>query len=102
MRMFEKDVVIAWLAENSPVIYAAILSAVIAFLRVTYTGGTVRQKILEGALCGALTLAVVSGLGLFGLPQSAAAFAGGLLGFIGVDKARTLAERFLGVKADRG
>jgi len=100
--MPNKEMVLSWLGENYPAIYAACLSAVIAALRVTYAGGTVRQKIIESLLCGALTLAAVSGLDLFGLPQSAAAFVGGLLGFIGVDRARALAERFLGAKADRG
>lgn len=100
--MHNKQAILTWLAEQSPVIYAAVLSAVIAFLRVTYAGGTLRQKVLEAMLCGTATLATVSGFSIFGLPVSASAFVGGLLGFIGVDQARALALRFLGKKADGG
>jgi len=37
---------------------------------------------------------MLSGLSLFGLPQAAAAFVGGMIGLLGVDKIRNLAERF--------
>lgn len=97
-----KEAILAWLAEHTPVLYAAGLSAVIAVLRVTYAGGTMRQKVLEASMCGTITLAAVSGLSVFGLPTSAGAFVGGLLGFIGVEQARVLALRFLGKKADDG
>lgn len=100
--METKEALLSWLAEHAPVIYAAGLSAVIAVLRVTYAGGTLRQKGLEGLMCGTVTLAAVSGLSIFGLQTSASAFVGGLLGFIGVDQARAMALRFLGKKADDG
>ncbi|MCK9468221.1 MAG: phage holin, lambda family [Porticoccaceae bacterium] len=101
--MPEKDpgfwsVVSAWLTLHAPVIYGACMSVVIAMLRVIYSGGGVRQQLLEGTMCGAMTLAVVGGFDLFGLPQSAAVFVGGVLGFLGVEQVRHLAAKFIGAK----
>lgn len=86
--------VLAWLHAIAPSLYAVALSVVIAGLRVVYGGGTRRQMILESALCGLATLAVVPLLEWAGLPQNMATFVGGLFGFIGVEKIRGMAERF--------
>lgn len=85
---------IAWLQMNAPSLYAFGLSVTIAVLRVVYGGGTQRQMVLEGALCGLGTLTLVPLLELIGLPQSMATFVGGLVGFIGVEKIREIAVRF--------
>jgi lambda family phage holin len=45
-------------------------------------------------MCGLATLTLVPLLEYLGLPQSMATFAGGLVGFIGVEKLRDLAVRF--------
>ncbi len=57
--------------------------------------------LLESVLCGCITLAILSGLSLLGLPQEAAAFVGGMVGLLGVDKVRSLAEYFAGSKISR-
>jgi lambda family phage holin len=44
---------------------------------------------------------MLSGLSLLGLPQEAAAFVGGMVGLLGVDKVRHLAEHFAGLKVTR-
>lgn len=98
MRMPEKNpdlwaAVISWLSANAPSLYALLLSIAIAALRVIYGGGTRRQMLLEGALCGLATLAVVPLLRVTGLPESMATFAGGLIGFMGVEKLRDIAVR---------
>ncbi|MBF0675577.1 phage holin, lambda family [Pseudomonas sp.] len=84
----------AWLQMNAPSLYAFGLSATIAILRVVYGGGTQRQMLLEGLLCGLLTLALVPLVEYFGLPQSMATFMGGACGFLGVEKMRDLAGKF--------
>lgn len=99
----EKDLgfwsaVSAWMALHAPVIYGACLSVIIAILRVIYSGGGLRQQLLEGAMCGALTVAVIGGFELFGLPLSASGFVGGVVGFLGVEQVRSLATKFLGEK----
>lgn len=86
--------VLAWLHAIAPSLYAFCLSVTIAVLRVVYGGGTKRQMILEGALCGFATLTLVPLLEYFGLPQSMATFVGGSVGFLGTEKLRELAVRF--------
>lgn len=85
----------AFLVSMGTVLYPPALSIAIAVLRVIYGGGTRRQMILEGSLCGLCTLTLIPLLEWLGLPSSMATFAGGAVGFIGVDKLRKYAERFL-------
>ena len=59
--MSEKDpsiwaMLCAWAYQNAPTIYSFCLAFTIAAFRVLYGGGTKRTMILEGALCGALSL----------------------------------------------
>ncbi|WP_433766652.1 phage holin, lambda family [Pseudomonas putida] len=96
--MPEKDpglwaAVLAWLVMHQPQLFAAGLSVGIAVLRVMYGGGTRRQMYLEGALCGLVTLSLVPLLEWMGLPQSMATFAGGAVGFLGVEKVRGYYDR---------
>jgi lambda family phage holin len=49
-------------------------------------------------LCGAITLAFISAFGWFGIPGEAAGFVGGMVGLIGVETIRGLAERWLNAK----
>ncbi|WP_148276815.1 phage holin, lambda family [Pseudomonas donghuensis] len=83
-----------------PQLYAAGLSVGIAALRVVYGGGTRRQMFLEGALCGLITLALVPLLEWMGLPQGMATFAGGAVGFMGVEKLRGYSDRFMTRKVE--
>ena len=88
----------AWLAHHSPTLYGFFLAVAVAIVRVIYGGGSVRQMTLEGTLCGLLSLTLTSGLELAGIPMSASAFVGGLLGFVGTDKVREFALKWLGKK----
>nr|WP_317403374.1 phage holin, lambda family [Plesiomonas shigelloides] len=101
--MPEKDpnlwaLIAAWLYQHAQPIYSFFLASIIAALRVLYGGGTTRTMILEGALCGALSLSFVSGAELFGVPADAAEFVGGMIGFIGVKQIQEFALRFLSNK----
>ena len=69
-----------------------------AVLRITYGGGTRRQMLVEGAICGGVTLTIISGFEFFGLPQSMAAFVGGWVGLLGVEKVRAIADRVTNFK----
>ena len=104
--MPEKDpntwaVALAWLHAIAPSLYAFGLSVTVAVLRVVYGGGTSRQMILEGALCGLATLSLVPLLQWLGLPSNMATFAGGMVGFVGVEKLREYADRIIGKKIDK-
>lgn len=99
MKMPEKNpdlwaALLAWLSVHAPTLYAFALSVVVAAVRVIYGGGTHRQMVLEGVMCGLATLTLVPLLQYLGLPQGMATFAGGLVGFIGVEKLRDIAIRF--------
>ncbi|MEI7252822.1 phage holin, lambda family [Pectobacterium versatile] len=73
-----------------------LLSIVVTGLRVAYTGGGWKKMLLEAALCGALTLTIVSALEYLNLPKSLTMAIGGSIGFIGVEQIRGVALRFLG------
>ncbi|MFG5862729.1 phage holin, lambda family [Metapseudomonas sp. CR1201] len=92
---------IAWMASHHPQLYAFGLSVAIAVVRVIYGRGGWRQMALEGALCGLATLTLVPLLAYFGLPDSMATFAGGAVGFMGVEKLRDYADRLIGRKVDQ-
>ncbi|WP_226020179.1 phage holin, lambda family [Serratia symbiotica] len=84
----------SWWRGETP-IGGVLVSILITLLRVAYTGGGVRKMLLEGALCGALTLTAASCMGLVGLPPAATIALGGAIGFIGVEKVRSVLIRVL-------
>ena len=90
--------VLAWLSQHAPLLYAAALSFAISALRIIYGGGTRRQAALEALLCTLFTAGAFPLLEYFGLPQNLAAALGGGIGFIGVKKISDLADRFADFK----
>ncbi|TBW02734.1 phage holin, lambda family [Azotobacter chroococcum] len=105
MKMPEKNPstwaeLLAWMIQFAPHLYAPALSVVIAGLRVLYGGGTWRQVWLEGALCGAATLAIKPLLIWLGMPADLAVFIGACFGFVGVEKLRERADQVLGRRAE--
>ncbi|MBN3043332.1 phage holin, lambda family [Pectobacterium brasiliense] len=85
--------------ENAwPQISGSGLAIAVCYGRLIYDGVDRKNKWIEGVLCGAFSLAVSSGLHIFGLPISAAPFVGGLIGFIGVEKIREIAIRAINRK----
>ncbi|AJO79389.1 phage holin, lambda family [Pseudomonas sp. MRSN 12121] len=90
--------VLAWLSQHAPTIYAGALSFVVGALRIIYGGGTRRQALLEACLCTLITIGLIPLLEYFGLPQSFATPAGVFIGFLGVKKIAELADRFADFK----
>ncbi|MHB2093352.1 phage holin, lambda family [Pantoea dispersa] len=84
----------SWWRGETPV-GAILLAMFMAVLRIAYTGGGWKRMILEGLLCGALTLTVASGLAYLDWPRTATIAIGGAVGFIGVDSLRAFALRFI-------
>lgn len=91
---------LAWLEHHHPLLYAALLSAVLAAARFIYSGGSIRRALGEGFICGLITLAASNGLSLFGIPLEAAPFFGGMIGLIGADGVRAGLKRFASRKVD--
>lgn len=90
-----QELVSSWWRGETP-LGAILLAMFMAVLRIAYTGGGWRRMILEGLLCGALTLTVASGLGYLDWPRTATIAIGGSVGFIGVDTLRAFVLRFIG------
>lgn len=83
----------SWLENNWPGLYAGLLAALIAALRVVYGGGKLRQLVIEAPLCGFVALSASHGLSLIGIPLSAAPFFGGLIGLLGIEFVRAAAKK---------
>lgn len=90
--------IVAWMVDNWPAVYGALLALIIAFLRITYHGGRGQQRLIESLLCGFITLAVATGVRLLGIPDDATPFIGGVVGLLGVDTLRSTAERLLAAR----
>ncbi|WP_157763245.1 phage holin, lambda family [Pseudomonas citronellolis] len=92
---------LAWLSLHQPQIYAGLTAGLTALVRVIYGGGGRRKMMLEGALCSLIAVSLVPVLEYLSLPNSLATFAGCMVGFMGVEKIRDYADRWLGRKADQ-
>ncbi|AGA74243.1 phage holin, lambda family [Pseudomonas plecoglossicida] len=82
-----------WLENNWPGLYAGLLAALIAALRVVYGGGKLRQLVIEAPLCGFVALSASHGLSLIGIPLTTAPFFGGLIGLLGIEFVRAAAKK---------
>lgn len=89
------DLLQSWWRGDTPV-GAVLLAIVMAGLRIAYGGGGWKKMLLEGLLCGALTLTVASGLEYLEWPKSMSIAIGGGIGFIGVEQFRKLALNIIG------
>ncbi|WP_323921031.1 phage holin, lambda family [Aeromonas caviae] len=91
---------LAWLMDNWPAVYGALLALAIAFLRITYAGGRGRRRLIESLLCGLITLAAATGAHLLGIPLEATPFLGGVVGLLGIDIIRDRAALMFSKKED--
>lgn len=87
-----------WITLHQPAIYGFSLSLATAWFRVMRSGGTKRQRAIEAAMCGALSLTLMSAMEWFGVPTSASGFIGGSVGFLGVEKIKEVANIVLSKK----
>lgn len=96
--MSDKPSVISQLLDLlGPEARAAIMAVVIAILRIMYDQQEARwQRVcLESLLCGAISYGLASGLRFFNLEAGLAVFAGGLVGFLGVEFVRERARKWV-------
>lgn len=89
-----------WIGETP--VGAVLMAIFMSVARIAYKGGGWRRMVLEGLLCGALTLTFASAFEYFHLPKTLSVGVGGMVGFIGVDAIRSLAMKFLGKKLGLG
>ncbi|MGJ8516629.1 phage holin, lambda family [Carnimonas bestiolae] len=90
---------VAFLGDLGPQTKAACLSFFIAFLRALYTGGGFTRSLIEAALCGCLTLAIVPVLAHWGLSAELSISVGAAGAFLGVewmrDRVAAIADKVL-------
>ncbi|MFM5336965.1 phage holin, lambda family [Aeromonas enteropelogenes] len=91
---------LAWLMDNWPAVYGALLAMSISFLRITYDGGSGRRRLIESVMGGLITLAAASGSTLLGVPYEASPLIGGMVGVFGVDIIRERAKLVFNKKGD--
>ena len=86
--------------------YNAITGFVMAFFMSMLRGFflqqmiTFRQRLLDGSICGALTLSSMSLLVYAGVGESLSTFVGGMLGFVGAEKIREFLFSLIRKKID--
>ncbi|HDS2238211.1 MULTISPECIES: phage holin, lambda family [Klebsiella] len=85
----------SWWRGDTP-LGAVLLSVIMAGLRIAYGGGGWKKMLLEGFLCGCLTLTFASALEYFDFPKTLSISIGGAVGFIGVDAIRAFAMKYIG------
>ena len=87
-----------WLQQNWPAFYAGALAFLIAIWRIIYTGGRLRQIVLEAPLCGFVGVGVTYGAELIGASSSIGAFFGSMVGLLGIEASRAAAQKYLDSK----
>lgn len=79
------EVIKVWWRGEVPI--GGVLMAIgMAFLRMKQSGESRGKTIIEGLLCGALTLTTVSAMNFFHVPRYMTVAIGGFIGFVGVKK----------------
>ncbi|AKL37177.1 MULTISPECIES: phage holin, lambda family [Klebsiella] len=91
----------SWWRGDTP-LGAVLLSVIMAGLRIAYGGGGWKKMLLEGLLCGALTLTVASGLEYLSIPKNLSVGIGGGIGFIGVEQFRKLIINIINIRFGGG
>lgn len=88
------------LANVPPFVQGAILAFAIAVLRALYDSKEPRfmRVLLEGLICGGMTLACWGLNQWLGLPPSIGVFCGGTIGFLGVFQIRKSLLKFIGLQ----
>lgn len=85
----------AWMEQHFPALYAGGLALLIAAWRIIYSGGRLRQLVLEAPLCGLLGVGVSYGPALIGAPPEAGVFLGSMVGLFGVEASRAAAQKMM-------
>ncbi|CAG9000781.1 MAG: hypothetical protein CENE_02788 [Candidatus Celerinatantimonas neptuna] len=74
------------LLKGDSILLSLFISIFMAVLRIIYSGGSFLEMVLEGMLCGCLTLISVSLISFMGVSSHLTVPIGGFIGFMGVKK----------------
>ena len=104
MKMPHKDTaILAMIAEWIPEAKAFVMAFTLAVLRIMYDKKESKWQriLLEGLLCGALSVGLSSGLKFFSLDAGLAVFFGAVIGFFGVEFVRSRAQMYVDDKVKK-
>ncbi|WP_223537861.1 MULTISPECIES: phage holin, lambda family [Serratia] len=85
-----------------PALGGSAIACAVCYARIIHDGERRKNKWVEGILCGLLAFSVSNGLVYLGMPDGSDVFAGAMIGFIGVEKLREYALRFISKKTGNG
>ena len=85
------------LEHTHPAVGGAIMAIVMSVVRVVYDRKetSILRIVLESLLCGALTVSAGSALDAMGYGQNWYLFCGGMIGFMGSQSIRALANKYI-------
>ncbi|UAN47022.1 phage holin, lambda family [Serratia sp. JSRIV001] len=81
-----------WIADNAPALYAGLAAIGVSSMMNIKDGQPKKYTITSAIVCGIVATSLSGLLEHVGLPSSAAALVGGIIGFIGADKLRDIAN----------
>ncbi|MGF7452576.1 phage holin, lambda family [Pasteurella bettyae] len=90
-------IILAHLQQNYDAIAGFFMAFLMSMLRAWFLQqkSSYRQRILDGAICGSITLSSVSVLNHFGMSSNLSTFIGAMVGFIGAEKIREFLFSFI-------
>jgi len=80
------------------ILLGVFISFFMAVIRTIYSGGGFLEMILEGIMCGCLTLVSVSVMNFVGMSNQLTISVGGFIGFMGVKKISDWINKFISKK----
>lgn len=94
------DVIKSWWRGDVP-IGGVLMAIFVSIIRMQYSGQPKGKTLMEGLLCGALTLTAVSAMGFFHVPKNMTISIGGFIGFVGVKKLSDSISKYLSARAEK-
>jgi lambda family phage holin len=86
------EISLKWIAENAPAIYAGLAAIGVSSMMSIKDGKPKKYTITSAIVCGIIGMSLSGLMTHFGLPANASSLVGGVVGFLGADKLRDMAN----------
>lgn len=81
-----------WIAENAPAIWSGLAAIGVSSLMNIKDGKPKKYTVTSSLVCGIIAMSLSGMMTYFGLPGDASSLVGGVVGFLGADKLRDIAN----------